>query len=551
MRSLSRRAVLGLEYLCAFFVLITVSVGVVGVLGVRSTAHVSSSIVRDELATAAATANVGRAIDNTHSVADRLAVTTKPSRIAALQGALYDVAVPKVDADLELLKQLHSDDGPAEHADLDLFDRQWATARSLLRPQSSGITGAARIGQLDAAYGPLGRHLDALIGRETTDATAGEAQSSDTETSTVQFVFGAVLAALVAAVLIGRAGAIRIRRAVEPENEQQQFVETLQVADDEDEAHHLLKRHLERAIPGANATILNRNNSADRLEAMTEVASASCLTETLRHASPRSCLAIRSARPNRHGDDDEPLLRCGVCGDCPGRTSCTPLTVSGEVIGAVLVSSEAGRTESEEERIRDSVVQAAPVLANLRNLAIAERRAATDSLTGLANKRSFTDSLKRMLAQSSRTLSPLSLLMVDLDHFKEINDQLGHPVGDQALANVGAAISSALRTSDFAGRNGGEEFAVLLPNTDLEGARITAEKIRAAIGAIDLLGTEMALTASLGIAVYPDHATTAENLERLADAALYTAKRLGRNRVEVAEPGQDAAIADATGAGRR
>jgi diguanylate cyclase (GGDEF)-like protein len=169
-------------------------------------------------------------------------------------------------------------------------------------------------------------------------------------------------------------------------------------------------------------------------------------------------------------------------------------------------------------------------------VAIAEVRAATDALTGLPNKRAVADTLKRMLAHASRTLTPLGLVMIDLDHFKNINDRHGHPVGDQALANAGAAITSALRASDFAGRNGGEEFAVLLPDTDLAGAVEAAERIRLAIADIVLpAGIGSVLTASLGVAVYPDHATTAERLERLADAALYTAKRAGRNRTEVAD----------------
>ncbi len=138
-----------------------------------------------------------------------------------------------------------------------------------------------------------------------------------------------------------------------------------------------------------------------------------------------------------------------------------------------------------------------------------------------------------MLAQSSRTLSPFALLLIDLDHFKQINDCLGHPAGDQALASVSAAMTSVLRESDFAGRNGGEEFAVMLPDTGLAGALLTAEKIRVAIAGIDL-PNNTPLTASLGVALYPDHATNTEKLERLADAALYAAKRAGRNRTEVA-----------------
>lgn len=170
------------------------------------------------------------------------------------------------------------------------------------------------------------------------------------------------------------------------------------------------------------------------------------------------------------------------------------------MIGSVLLNRPRPFGAVERQRIRDSVGQAAPVLANLRNLAIAEVRAATDSLTGLPNKRAVGDTLNRMLAQASRTLTPLSLIVLDLDHFKEINDRFGHPVGDQALANVGAAIRSALRDSDFTGRTGGEEFAMMLPDTALDGAILAAEKIRAAIAGITLSGVDVTITASVGAA---------------------------------------------------
>ena len=175
------------------------------------------------------------------------------------------------------------------------------------------------------------------------------------------------------------------------------------------------------------------------------------------------------------------------------------------------------------------------MLANLRNLAVAEIRAATDGLTGLPNKRAVTDALKRTFAQASMTKAPLALLVLDLDHFKQINDQRGHPVGDQVLASVGATLRSALRSRDFAGRNGGEEFAVLLPDTEIAAALDIAERIRAAIAEITLPGSDVLVTASLGVSGFPAHAATLDRLERLADAALYVAKRQGRNRVELAE----------------
>lgn len=205
------------------------------------------------------------------------------------------------------------------------------------------------------------------------------------------------------------------------------------------------------------------------------------------------------------------------------------------MIGSVLMVGPAPYDEANEQRIRESVSQAAPVLANLRNLAIAEIRAATDGLTGLPNKRAVADALNRIFAQASTTSSPLALLVLDVDHFKQVNDTRGHAVGDRVLANIGAVIRGVLRTRDFAGRNGGEEFTILLPDTEIRMALPIAERVRAAIAEISLPGSDVGVTVSIGVAGFPQHASTPEQLERLADAALYLAKRQGRNRVELAE----------------
>ena len=282
--------------------------------------------------------------------------------------------------------------------------------------------------------------------------------------------------------------------------------------------------------------VLNRNNSADRLEAVTPLPPGSPLRASLRGAQPRSCLAVRSGRTHQENGGRPALLSCPVCAPVPGCSSCVPLTVGGEVIGSVLLSRPAPYSEAEEQRIRESVGQAAPVLANLRNLAVAEIRAATDGLTGLPNKRAVTDALNRTFAQAATTMAPLALILLDLDHFKQVNDQGGHAVGDQVLANVGATIRGVLRAGDFAGRNGGEEFAVLLPDTDIDAATEIAERVRVAIAEISLPGADVSVTASIGVAGFPGHASTLDRLERLADAALYLAKRKGRNRVELAEP---------------
>ena len=311
---------------------------------------------------------------------------------------------------------------------------------------------------------------------------------------------------------------------------QREFAETLQVTENESEAHALVKRHLERSLDGSEIVVLNRNNSQNRLEAATPVAPASPIGQKLVDSSPSSCLAVRLGRTHAQAVDNEPLLTCDLCNQ-HARTTCVPSLVGGEVIGSVLVAHERPLSASERGRIDQSVSQAAPVLANLRNLAVAEVRAATDSLTGLPNARSLRENLVRMVAQATRSNLPLSAVLCDLDHFKQVNDVYGHEKGDQALAAASAALSSVLRESDLAGRYGGEEFLILLPDTPLEGAVVLAEKLRDEVALVSIPGVDRAITASFGVASFPADTPDGDMLIRMADRALYAAKALGRNCV--------------------
>ncbi len=184
------------------------------------------------------------------------------------------------------------------------------------------------------------------------------------------------------------------------------------------------------------------------------------------------------------------------------------------------------------DRIRNSVVHAAPVLAKLRNLAVAELRAATDVLTGLPNNRALQGHAKRMFAHASRTSTSLGVAILDLDHFKQINDNYGHGKGDEVLAAVGAALQATVSESDIVGRWGGEEFMILLADVDRAGAKGAAEKIREAVAKLKIVGVERAITASIGVAAMPDDGADITTLTRNADRALYAAKAGGRNRVE-------------------
>jgi diguanylate cyclase (GGDEF)-like protein len=320
------------------------------------------------------------------------------------------------------------------------------------------------------------------------------------------------------------------------------FSEVLQLARSEEEAYSVLKEYLEQLIPGSVTTVLNRNSSANRLEARTAVQPDSPLV--LQSVDPQSCMAIRGGRPYTRDPSSDDLMTCEVCGKLAGAVTCVPSLVGGEVIGSVLIERAAALRETEGDEVAAGIAEAAPVISNLRNLAIAELRASTDSLTGLPNQRAVRTNLNRMSAQALRTGLPLAAIMFDLDHFKQVNDTYGHGKGDQLLATVGQVTAGAIRASDFAGREGGEEFVVLLPATDREQAAIVAENLRKAIATIQVPDVERAVTASFGVAALPDDATEPEGLLRCADRALYTAKSLGRNRVELVESRTPATPAD-------
>lgn len=161
------------------------------------------------------------------------------------------------------------------------------------------------------------------------------------------------------------------------------------------------------------------------------------------------------------------------------------------------------------------------------NRALAQA-AVTDGLTGLKNHRAFQEALHSLVQMAERLQQPLSLIMLDIDYFKQFNDTFGHPAGDDLLRQVAQVLRDSARAYDVAARYGGEEFALLLPNTTLEQAVQVAERLREAIGAI--ANPHRAITASLGVATYRGGAAPATLLYE-ADAALYRAKRDGRNRV--------------------
>ncbi len=220
-----------------------------------------------------------------------------------------------------------------------------------------------------------------------------------------------------------------------------------------------------------------------------------------------------------------------------------PLTIQDRVIGLLVMDSkQIGYFSEEHARLAAAFAsQVAITIENARLFQETQRLSITDPLTNCYNRRFFFDQAGRERDRSKRFDRPMSLIMLDLDHFKQVNDRLGHRAGDQVLIHLVQTIQSELRTIDVLGRYGGEEFAILLPETETEKAMAAAERIRKTIETHDAnLGeTSVHITASLGIVTYspPEEVTIDELLDR-ADQAMYIAKRAGRNQVNLWEKQQ-------------
>ncbi len=165
-----------------------------------------------------------------------------------------------------------------------------------------------------------------------------------------------------------------------------------------------------------------------------------------------------------------------------------------------------------------------------------EQLSREDGLTGLLNHRSIKERLAEEFRRAQRHGDALSLLMVDLDHFKSLNDRRGHPFGDRVLRRVAGLLAEAVRETDVCGRYGGEEFVVLLPRTALNGALTVAERVRGSVEAAAFEGER--LTLSVGVAGFPGSAVNPDLLLRAADEALYASKREGRNRTQIYRDGR-------------
>jgi diguanylate cyclase (GGDEF)-like protein/PAS domain S-box-containing protein len=256
-----------------------------------------------------------------------------------------------------------------------------------------------------------------------------------------------------------------------------------------------------------------------------------------------SALVVRSGRALLLTPDTDPDLPEDI-GPIVGRNSLdwlgVPLTTQRGVIGALVVQSYSGDlrySEQDKELLQFVSAQVAAAVERKQNETWLRHLARHDQLTDLANRELFDDRLQTALAKAWRNKERLSVLYIDLDKFKHVNDSFGHHVGDRLLQEVARRIRHCVRESDTVGRVGGDEFVVLLGNiAKPEHATAVAEAIRAELARpFDVAGHHLDISTSIGIALYPEHGKADKQLMRRADRAMYAAKRDGGNRLLLAD----------------
>jgi diguanylate cyclase (GGDEF)-like protein len=307
-------------------------------------------------------------------------------------------------------------------------------------------------------------------------------------------------------------------------------------------------RMSESALPGILSlrpgALCILNSSRDLVESVASW--NNCMTtEPVFH--PDDCWGLRRGKPS--GWSGSPLPCTHVHASVATNYLCVPLVAQGETLGVLYVegktsllasSPQAAKSEQATLNRRANAVaeRVSLALANLKLRELLRNQSIRDPLTGLYNRRYLEESLNRELHRANRTGRNVSLVMLDLDHFKHFNDTFGHQVGDILLKEVAGVIKSRVRAGDLACRYGGEEFSLILAEVDSGGTQKCVESIRETIKHLSLhhrgqtLGT---ITVSAGVAIFPADADNSDDLIRAADEALYRAKKAGRDCIFVYE----------------
>ena len=314
-----------------------------------------------------------------------------------------------------------------------------------------------------------------------------------------------------------------------------QLVEGLEMADTEEDAYRVLARAMKVISTDLPSELLLADSSRTHLEQATQHPDAGgpgCDVE-----SPFSCMAVRRGNPVIFADS-EALNACSRLRGRPcGAVSavCVPVSFMGRALGVLHTTGPAGQppTARQVAQLTTLGIQAGARIGTVRAFNSTQRKATTDSLTGLPNRGSAEHLVRRLTGENK----PFALVMADLDHFKRLNDSRGHEGGDQALRLFSETLRLSLRNGDMAARWGGEEFAMVLPNSTAAQALEVVDRFRAKLAENVLAGGTPAFTASFGIS---DTAMSPrfEQMLKMADEALYCAKDSGRDCAIIAGQGR-------------
>ncbi len=309
------------------------------------------------------------------------------------------------------------------------------------------------------------------------------------------------------------------------------MVELLQTCHTQMEANTVIRGALPKLLLGVGGALYVSRPEDAGLELQVGWGSATMAA----NFSAEDCWALRRGRPHLY-EPASPAAVCRHVGECEDSCLCVPLVSQGETLAVLHLRVAAPDCISEDmQRLASALAeQLSLAVGNLRLQETLRSSSERDPLTDLYNRRHLEISLQRELARAQRHGFPVSLIMLDVDHFKAFNDTNGHEAGDEVLRNVAHVLKRHTRVEDVACRYGGEEFLIVLTSCSMDDAYAKAEAIREAIAQQQVFARGAALpriTASLGIACYPEDGDRIERLIGEADAALYRAKATGRNRI--------------------
>jgi diguanylate cyclase (GGDEF)-like protein len=324
----------------------------------------------------------------------------------------------------------------------------------------------------------------------------------------------------------------------------------LQLCDSADEVLAIVARFGRQLFPDDVAALYLVDGSGNTLAAATTWGEG----QSLPGFDLEGCRALRRGQVHRVVPPED-QLRCAHLTGVAGASICVPMVTNGTSHGVLSLSFPVGGLDLAAVKSKEQLatVVAQRISLTLTNLRIKEqlkRESILDPLTGLFNRRYMTTAFDRELRLASRTNRPVGVIMLDVDRFKQINDQFGHAAADKALLSLAGLLRSRLRAYDVPIRYGGDEIVILLPDTTLEGARVVAEKLRQNTRDLEVRHGSIVLppvTISVGVAAYTVNGTNADCILKAADEALYRAKAGGRDRVVVADALFDSAV---TGGGQ-